>query len=255
VAFPPGRPCTPASPMSMQTSALHSAQPRARRGVAASAAGAYLWWKRSMTPSGRSIQQARGRRPGRPRTCRRSRPRHRNCRLWSEDSPDASPCAATEPDLPSQAQLAHHPRPRVRRPDRKSAHDRLSPSGNTRSLRRYRPVDHLGDAGQQARRQARAGEERPERQRGCQLRQHRESGGAVSRFTGDPGGEIPRAREPFGRLAQSLRNRYRQWEAYHHGRLLIFHAPARRPSGAVPVRRLGVRREGGGKAPACRKRG
>jgi hypothetical protein len=38
VAFPPGRPWTPASPMSRQASALDSAQPRARRRVAASAA-------------------------------------------------------------------------------------------------------------------------------------------------------------------------------------------------------------------------
>jgi hypothetical protein len=42
--------------------------------------------------------------------------------------------------------------------------------------------------------------------------------GAVSRFTGDPGSDNPRAREPLGRLAQALRNRYLQWEARRYGR-------------------------------------
>ncbi len=39
VGFPPGRPWTPLSPMIRQASALLTAQPRARRRVAASAAG------------------------------------------------------------------------------------------------------------------------------------------------------------------------------------------------------------------------
>ena len=38
-------------------------------------------------------------------------------------------------------------------------------------------------------------------------------GGAVSRLTSNPGSDNPSAREPLGRLAQTLRNRYRQWEA------------------------------------------
>ncbi len=41
---------------------------------------------------------------------------------------------------------------------------------------------------------------------------------AVSRFTGDPGGDNPRAREPLGRLAETLRNRYLQREARRYGR-------------------------------------
>jgi len=43
-------------------------------------------------------------------------------------------------------------------------------------------------------------------------------GGTVSGFTGDPGRDDPRAREPRGRLAQSLRNGYRQGEARRYGR-------------------------------------
>jgi hypothetical protein len=43
-------------------------------------------------------------------------------------------------------------------------------------------------------------------------------GGAVSRLTGDPGSNDPRAREPLGRLAQTLRNRYPQGEARRNGR-------------------------------------
>ena len=43
-------------------------------------------------------------------------------------------------------------------------------------------------------------------------------GGAVSRFTGDPGSDDPGVREPPGRLAQTLRNRYRQWQARRYGR-------------------------------------
>lgn len=42
--------------------------------------------------------------------------------------------------------------------------------------------------------------------------------GAVSRFTGDPCRDNPRAREPRGRLAQTLRNRYLQREARRYGR-------------------------------------
>lgn len=42
--------------------------------------------------------------------------------------------------------------------------------------------------------------------------------GAVSRFTGDPGSDNPGAREPLGRLAKALRNRYLQWEARRYGR-------------------------------------
>ncbi len=42
--------------------------------------------------------------------------------------------------------------------------------------------------------------------------------GAVSRFTGDPGSDNPRAREPLGRLAQTLRDRYLQWQARRDGR-------------------------------------
>ena len=42
--------------------------------------------------------------------------------------------------------------------------------------------------------------------------------GAVSRFAGDPGSDNPMAREPPGRLAQTLRNRYRQWEARRYSR-------------------------------------
>ena len=43
-------------------------------------------------------------------------------------------------------------------------------------------------------------------------------GGAVSRLTSNPGSDNPSAREPLGRLAQTLRNRYRQWEARRHSR-------------------------------------
>lgn len=42
--------------------------------------------------------------------------------------------------------------------------------------------------------------------------------GAVSRFAGDPGRDNPRAREPPGRLAETLRNRYLQGEARRYGR-------------------------------------
>ena len=42
--------------------------------------------------------------------------------------------------------------------------------------------------------------------------------GAVSRFTGDPGSDNPSAREPLRRLAETLRNRYLQWEARRYGR-------------------------------------
>jgi len=40
---------------------------------------------------------------------------------------------------------------------------------------------------------------------------------AVSRFTGDPGSDNPSARESLGRLAETLRNRYLQWEARRYG--------------------------------------
>ena len=43
-------------------------------------------------------------------------------------------------------------------------------------------------------------------------------GGTVSRLTGDPGSDNPSAREPLGRLAETLRNGYRQWEARRYGR-------------------------------------
>jgi hypothetical protein len=52
VGFPPGRPCTPSSPIIKQTNALLSPQPRARRLVASSASGRYPWYKRSTMPSG-----------------------------------------------------------------------------------------------------------------------------------------------------------------------------------------------------------
>jgi hypothetical protein len=42
--------------------------------------------------------------------------------------------------------------------------------------------------------------------------------GAVSRITGDPGSDNPRAREPSGRLAQTLRHRYPQGEARRDSR-------------------------------------
>jgi hypothetical protein len=59
VGFPPGRPCLPASAMRRLPTARHTAHPRARRQVAASAVSWYaLWKRRTPSSSGRSTQQA-----------------------------------------------------------------------------------------------------------------------------------------------------------------------------------------------------
>ena len=179
VAFPPGRPWTPASPMSMQTSALPSAQPRARRRVADVSGRPVALVETVDDPIGEEYP-ASGEVTGRVARAHVAEVDHaaRNCRLWSEDSPGASPRAATEPGLPSQAQLAASVPDLsygVRVGNQPTIGCLLQEMCEAFAAIGQRTTSAV--PGQQVRRQARAGAGRSERQRGCQLPQHRESRG------------------------------------------------------------------------------